>query len=103
MKRNVFLLLGLFAFALATGESCKSKKDKTATEQTPTTPVEINSDEQLRTSVNTVVINYPDVKADINNGVITLTGSIKQAELQLLISRIQELKPKKVENKLVIQ
>ena len=66
------------------------------------TPVEISSDDKLRTSVNDVTKNYGDVKAEVNDGVVTLTGTVKQDELQNLIMKVQELKPKKVENKLTI-
>jgi hypothetical protein len=104
MKRNLFLIFFFFALSGVTAtQSCKSKKARTETEQKPAAPVEINTDQQLRSSVNTVIANYKDVKADINNGVITLTGTIKQDELQTLIMKLQELKPKKVENQLIIK
>jgi len=35
--------------------------------------------------------------------VVTLTGDIKKAQLPNLIKSVQELKPKKVENKLTIK
>jgi RecB family exonuclease len=88
---------------MITTESCKSKKDQPVPEQKTTAPVEINTDQELRTSVTAVLNDYKEVRADINNGVITLTGTIKQDELQKLIMRLQELKPKKVENQLVIK
>lgn len=66
-------------------------------------PVEINPDAVLTTSVNEVVKTYSGVTASVKDGVVTLTGDIKRSQLQNLIKSVQELKPKKVENKLTIK
>lgn len=66
-------------------------------------PVEINPDAVLNTSVNEVVKTYSGVSAIVKDGVVTLTGDIKKAQLPNLIKSVQELKPKKVENKLTIK
>lgn len=66
-------------------------------------PVEINPDSVLTTSVNEVVKTYSGVTAAVKDGVVTLTGDIKRDQLQNLIKSVQELKPKKVENKLTIK
>jgi len=66
-------------------------------------PVEINPDAVLNTSVNEVVKTYSGVTAAVKNGVVTLTGTIKKEQLPNLIKSVQELKPKKVENKLTIK
>lgn len=66
-------------------------------------PVEINPDTVLTTSVNEVVKTYSGVTATVANGVVTLTGDIKRTQLPALIKSVQELKPKKVENKLTIK
>ncbi|OXG03908.1 BON domain-containing protein [Flavobacterium araucananum] len=66
-------------------------------------PVEINADAVLNTSVNAVVKTYNGVTATVKDGVITLTGNIKKEQLPNLIKSVQELKPKKVENKLTIK
>lgn len=66
-------------------------------------PVEINPDAVLTTSVNEVVKTYSGVTATVANGVVTLTGAIKKEQLPNLIKSVQELKPKKVENKLTIK
>ncbi|MDY0985800.1 BON domain-containing protein [Flavobacterium sp. CFBP9031] len=66
-------------------------------------PVEINPDAVLTTSVNEVVKTYSGVTATVKDGVVTLTGDIKRSQLQNLIKSVQELKPKKVENKLTIK
>jgi hyperosmotically inducible protein len=66
-------------------------------------PVEINPDAVLTTSINEVVKTYSGVTASVKDGVVTLTGDIKRSQLQNLIKSVQELKPKKVENKLTIK
>jgi hyperosmotically inducible protein len=66
-------------------------------------PVVINADSVLTTSVNAVLKAYTGVNAAVSNGVVTLTGEIKRTQLPALIKSVQELKPKKVENKLTIK
>ena len=71
--------------------------------ETMAAPVEINSDAILNTSVATALTAYKGVTASVKDGVVTLTGDIKRDQLPALIQTIQELKPKKVENKLTIK
>jgi hyperosmotically inducible protein len=66
-------------------------------------PVEINADSVLNTSVSEVVKTYSGVTASVKDGIVTLTGDIKKSQLPNLIKSVQELKPKKVENKLTIK
>lgn len=80
--------------------NCEIAAPETVTE---TAPVEINPDAVLNTSVNEVVKTYNGVSATVKDGVVTLTGDIKRDQLQNLIKSVQELKPKKVENKLTIK
>ncbi|WP_343694702.1 BON domain-containing protein [Flavobacterium sp.] len=63
----------------------------------------INSDADLDKSVSKVVKAYDGVSATVVGGVVTLSGEIKRDQLQSLIQRVQELKPKKVDNKLTIK
>ncbi|MBE8728157.1 BON domain-containing protein [Flavobacterium hungaricum] len=65
--------------------------------------VNINPDAVLTTSVNEVAKAYNGVSVSVKEGVVTLTGDIKRAQLPNLIKSVQELKPKKVENKLTIK
>ena len=105
MKRtNWLLILLIAAIGISVVPSCKNKKAETTEEsKAGQTPVEISSDQTLRTSVDNVIKAYEGVQADIKDGVVTLRGSIKQDDLQSLIMKVQELKPKKVENQLVIK
>lgn len=66
-------------------------------------PVEINSDQILNAAVATALKAYKGVSASVSSGVVTLTGDIKRDQLPALMQTIQELKPKKVENKLTIK
>jgi osmotically-inducible protein OsmY len=63
----------------------------------------INSDATLDKSVSDLVKAYDGVSATVVGGVVTLSGEIKRNELQPLMQSLQELKPKKVENKLTIK
>jgi len=65
--------------------------------------VVINSDAELDKSIHKVVDSYDGVSATVVGGVVTLSGEIKKDKLQSLMQSIQELKPKKVDNKLVVK
>lgn len=66
-------------------------------------PVEITSDEPLRAAVNEALRGYDKVEAEVKEGVITLRGEIKSADLDKLMPSLHALKPKKIENELVIK
>ncbi len=66
-------------------------------------PVVINPDAALIAAAGAVVGAYPGVTADVQDGVVTLRGEIKKADLQKLIQAIQALSPKKVENQLSVK
>jgi osmotically-inducible protein OsmY len=65
--------------------------------------VEISDDSTLKTAVNDVVKGYDKVEADVKDGVITLRGEIARSDLQNLMQKLNELKPKKIDNELVIK
>jgi len=66
-------------------------------------PVVINPDVALTTAVNAIVGAYNGVTADVMDGVITLRGEIKKADLPKLMEAVQGLNPKKVENQLSVK
>jgi len=66
-------------------------------------PVVIATDDALTNSVSVVIKDFPGVKAEVKDGVISLTGEIKSASLQKLIPMLHALKPKSIENKLTIK
>jgi osmotically-inducible protein OsmY len=69
----------------------------------PAPTVEITPADSLKTSVDALLKSYKTVQATVDNGVVTLTGEIKRSQLTTLMQSVNELKPKKVENKLVIK
>jgi hypothetical protein len=65
--------------------------------------VVVTADDPLKASVDNTIKAYPGVNAAIQDGVITLTGEIKRADLQKLMVSLNSLKPKSIENKLTIK
>ena len=109
------LLLGV---VLASGifiSGCKGKeKDATTNTSADTVssysppapapaPVEISSDDALQKGVQDATKDHPGVTATVTNGEINLTGTIERSKLQPLMSSLQSLKPKKVNNNLTIK
>jgi osmotically-inducible protein OsmY len=107
------LKIATVALIMSTGmyfTSCKSKPKETETKVENTTvepqqpaPVEIASDDALTTGVKDATKDYPGVKADVNNGEVTLTGNIERSRLQNLMMSLNTLKPKKINNQLTIK
>src|SRR5690606_32110919 len=71
----------------------------------PPPPVEISADATLQQTVASTLtsMGLGQVVATVNDGVVTLTGEIKKADLPNLMQKLNELKPKKIENKLTIK
>ncbi|WP_394775151.1 BON domain-containing protein [Flavobacterium sp.] len=74
-----------------------------APEETAAAAVIISPDTELDKAVHKVVDTYKGVSVTVVGGVVTLSGEIKKSQLPNLIKSIQELKPKKVDNKLTIK
>lgn len=93
--------------------ACKNKSKDAAnnadttsmTAPAPVTPapVEIAADTALQAGVRDATKDYPGVKADVNNGEITLTGEIKRSKLADLMMSLNSLKPRKINNQLTIK
>ena len=92
-------------------EACKASCEKEAKEvkgvtsvvnnitvPAPQAPVEISADPALQESVNTVLRSYNTVKANVKDGVVTLTGEIQRPNLQPLMQALQALNPKRIDN-----
>ena len=69
----------------------------------PPATVVITADDPLKASVDNTIKAYPGVSASIQDGIVTLTGEIKRADLQKLMMDLNTLKPKKIDNKLIIK
>ncbi|MEO6813057.1 MAG: BON domain-containing protein [Ginsengibacter sp.] len=63
----------------------------------------VSSDNALTQGVTDATKDFPDVTATVNNGEVTLTGSIKRADLTKLIQTLNTLKPTKINNQLTIK
>lgn len=70
---------------------------------TVVTPIVIATDDVLTQSVKDAVKDYPTVVANVNAGVVSLTGSITKDGLQKLMMALSSLKPKKIDNKLTVK
>ncbi len=89
--------------------ACKSKNAEnqtqttTTTDNTSTAPVEISTDDELTKGVKDATKDFPTVNATVNDGEVTLTGTIERDRLPTLMQSIQGLHPKKVNNNLTVQ
>ena len=75
----------------------------TTTPPPPPPPPAVNPDTALTQGVTDATKDFPTVKASVNNGEITLTGSIKRADLKTLMQSLNSLKPAKINNQLTIK
>lgn len=75
----------------------------TVTPPPPPAPPVVNPDTALMQGVTDATKDFPTVKASVNNGEITLTGTIKRADLQKLMQTLNTLKPSKINNQLTIK
>jgi hyperosmotically inducible protein len=69
----------------------------------PPAAVVIAADDPLAKGVTDAIKDFQGVKADVKDGVVTLTGEIKRASLQKLMMALHTLKPKKIDNQLTIK
>jgi hyperosmotically inducible periplasmic protein len=71
------------------------------------TPQELAAmaDSALGTSISTALtaLNIPGLAASVKDSVITLTGTVKRAQLMSVMKAANDLGPKKVENQLTIK
>jgi hyperosmotically inducible periplasmic protein len=66
--------------------------------------VVVTGDDTLRSTAMEAIKKYDGVQADVNDGVITLRGTVENREkLQDLMMELNALKPKRIDNQLVIK
>lgn len=75
----------------------------TVTPPPPPPPAAVNPDSALTQGVTDATKDFPTVTATVNNGEITLTGSIKRSDLTKLMQTLNTLKPSKINNQLTIK
>lgn len=110
MKKTMlrsFVITGVFAFVFGFS-SCKNKAkegntDIDSSSMINNAPVNVSSDETLTRSVQDAIKDYPGVQATVTNGEVTLAGTIEKDRLPRLMSDIQGLNLKKVNNLLEVK
>jgi osmotically-inducible protein OsmY len=74
--------------------------------QAPTTNMDPSmataDDNTLMSGLRDATKDFPTVQYNVNQGVVTLTGTIKRSDLPTIMQRVNAMQPKKVENKLTI-
>ncbi len=88
--------------ALAGLKGVKSVQNNITVPPPPPPPVQINPDDVLRQTVDSVFAakGITGVTATVNDGVVTLTGSVKKADRIKAMQVINEAKPKQVVNQI---
>ena len=66
-------------------------------------PLVISPDDALRTSVAAALAAFPTLTATIADGVVTLNGEIKKADLPMAMQALSALNPKKIDNKATVK
>jgi osmotically-inducible protein OsmY len=117
-KFKTVMVLLIFAAGL-TASSCKGKEktdentntatsvdtsSTTTMDTTAATTAPVTSlDDSLRTQLTDATKDYPGVTATVDNGEVTLTGTISRDKLPKLMQAVHALNPKKVNNNLTIK
>jgi osmotically-inducible protein OsmY len=94
-------------------EACRDNAEKTVKKIegvkkvvnniTVTPAVVITPDNELRDKTKNIVSKYKNVRADVNNGIITLRGEVKHNQLQQLMMDLNALRPKRIDNQLIVK
>src|SRR5688572_5230066 len=94
-------------------ENCRTNAEKTVKEidgvkkivnNIQVASVQVTDDAPLRSSTEQVISKYDGVQADVNGGVITIRGTIDDRDkLTQLMNELHALRPKNVQNQLVIK
>ncbi len=62
-----------------------------------------DTDLTLRTQVQSIIINYSGVQAEVANGIVVLRGTIDRGQLQPLLSELNDVNVLKIDNQLVVR
>ena len=66
-------------------------------------PVVISADDSLKTNVAAALKDVPTLKADVKDGVVTLTGEVQKTALPKVMQALSALHPKKIDNKATVK
>lgn len=69
----------------------------------PPPPAQVFDNNMITTGVNTVLKDFKTVKAEVVDGVVTLTGEIKRDQLPKLMQMLHDLKPKNIVNNITVK
>lgn len=70
---------------------------------TITENVEVTSDSNLRDQAAEVLKKHKHVQAEVNGGIITLRGTVDKDELKQMMTELNALRPRRIENQLVVE
>lgn len=94
-------------------ENCRSNAEKTVKDidgvkkvvnNIQVAQVQVTDDTPLRSSAEQVISKYEGVQVDVNDGIVTLRGTITDRDkLQQLMMDLNALHPKRIDNQLVIK
>lgn len=68
----------------------------------PPAPDYTEMDATLNAAMPDLLKDYPKVQAMVNDGVVTLTGELKEKEMPMLMEKVSALNPLKVENNITV-
>ena len=66
-------------------------------------PVVIGTDQQLKQQVDSVLKTYPDVKAIVKDSIVQLQWQAQRKDEQKLLSSIQQLQPRQLQNEVMFK
>ncbi|TAD85317.1 MAG: BON domain-containing protein [Bacteroidetes bacterium] len=69
----------------------------------PPPPVVVNPDQTLIDGVAAALAAFASIKADVKDGVVTLTGDLKKSDLAVVMAAVNGLKPRKVVNQITLK
>ena len=107
VTKGVVTITGQFADAAAqTSAEAAVKAVKgvksvldSATVAPPPAPVVISEDDALKAGLAAALKDFASITADVKDGIVTLNGEIKKADLPKLMQAVSAMHPKKIENK----
>ncbi len=69
----------------------------------PPAPDYTEMDNTLRTALPDALKDHPSVQAEVRDGVIYLTGEVKESELPMIMEKVSALNPQKVVNNITVK
>jgi hyperosmotically inducible periplasmic protein len=69
----------------------------------PPAPVVISADDSLKTNVAAALKDTPTLTASVQDGVVTLTGTVEKKALPKVMQALSALHPKKIDNKATVK